>query len=96
MAVGKNVTWKKGKGSNSIFPLILRLLGRILSGEKDGKFGGKNRDKEKNWDREHYKVKGNFIHTWIIMMLFRRKEEARNKRMLAAINKKKSKSRSKS
>ena len=32
MAVEKNISWKKG--SNIIFPLILRLLGRISSGEE--------------------------------------------------------------
>ena len=35
MAVGKNITWKKGKvGSNMIFPIILELLVRISRGEK--------------------------------------------------------------
>ena len=35
MAVGKNIMWKEGKGgSNIIFPIILRLLGRILSWEE--------------------------------------------------------------
>ena len=31
MAVGKNITWEKG--NNIIFPMIFRLLGRILDGE---------------------------------------------------------------
>ena len=35
-AVGKNITRKKVKGKNIIFPMILRLLGRISSG-KEGK-----------------------------------------------------------
>ena len=42
MAVGKNIMWKKkGKGKQyiTIFPLILRLFGRISSGEEDGSFG---------------------------------------------------------
>ena len=35
MDLGKNITWKKRRrGSNIIFPIILRLLGVILSGEK--------------------------------------------------------------
>ena len=33
IAVGKNITWKK-RGSNIIFPFIIRLLGRISSGEE--------------------------------------------------------------
>ena len=34
--VGKNITWKNGRGSSSniIFPIILRMLERISSGEK--------------------------------------------------------------
>ena len=39
MAVGKNITWKKGKGE-----AILRLLGRISSGEGHGYFWGENQD----------------------------------------------------
>ena len=36
MAVGKIITWKKRvRGSNIIFPLIFRLLGRISGGEKE-------------------------------------------------------------
>ena len=35
MTVGKNITWKKrNRGSIIFFPIILGLLGRILSGEK--------------------------------------------------------------
>ena len=35
MAVEKNITWeKRERGSNIIFPIILRLLGRISSGEE--------------------------------------------------------------
>ena len=35
MAVAKNVRWKKREsGSNNIFPLLFKLLGRISSWEK--------------------------------------------------------------
>ena len=65
MAVGKNKTWKKGKrGSNIIFPIILKLLGRILSGKGDNKFREENQDFKK-WDGEEYQVAGNFIHPWM-------------------------------
>ena len=54
---GKEKTYKKReRGSNIIFPLILRLLGR--SGEEDGNFG------------EEYQVVRNFIHTWFYPRLF--------------------------
>ena len=35
MAVGRNITWNKTgtKGSNVIFPMILRLFGRTSNGE---------------------------------------------------------------
>ena len=39
MAVGKNITWKKGKGKQYHLPIILRLLGRISNGEEDGNIG---------------------------------------------------------
>ena len=52
---------KKGKGSNIIFLIILRLLGRISSGEEDGNFGKENQD-FKNEVREEYQLIGNFIH----------------------------------
>ena len=42
MAVGKNITWNKE--SNIFFPIILRVLRRISSGEEDGNFGEENRD----------------------------------------------------
>jgi len=47
---------KREMGSNIIFPLILRLLGRISSGEKwKGKeILGKNIKILKNWDGEEY------------------------------------------
>ena len=33
---------KRERGNNTIFPLILRLFGRISSGEGDGNFGEEN------------------------------------------------------
>ena len=50
-------------GSNIIFPMILRLLGRLSSGE-EGK-GTENfveKNIYKNRGREEYQVVGNFIH----------------------------------
>ena len=56
--------WKeykvKKRGSNTIFPIILRLLGRILSWEVDGNSGEENQDL-KNGVGEEYQVIGNFI-----------------------------------
>ena len=34
MALGKNITCNRERGSNNILPVILRLLGRISSGEE--------------------------------------------------------------
>ena len=62
MAAGKNITWEKG--NNIIFPIILRLLGRILS-EENGKgteISGKKIKMFKNGVGEEYHVVGNFIH----------------------------------
>ena len=40
--------YKRERGSNIIFPLMLRLRGRILSGKEDGNFGDeKKRFKER-------------------------------------------------
>ena len=39
MAVGKNIT--REKGSNMILPIMLKLFGRISSGEKGKEFSGK-------------------------------------------------------
>ena len=50
---------KRDRGSNIIYSLILRLLGRILSGEEN--FGEENQDFEKNGDGEEYQVVRNFI-----------------------------------
>ena len=62
MALEKNITWKKKeRGSNIIFLIILRLLGRISSGEEEGNFGKENQD-FKNEVREEYQLIGNFIH----------------------------------
>ena len=56
-AVGMNITWKKGERKNIIFPVILRLLGRILSGE-NGKgpdiFVDENKDLKKKCGWEEY------------------------------------------
>ena len=35
---------KRERGSNIIFPIIFRLLGRISSGEENGNFGEENQD----------------------------------------------------
>ena len=74
-SVGKNIKWGRGegniiavgtniekwdKGSNIIFPIILRLLGRISSGEEDGHFWEENQDLN-NGCGEEYQVLGNFI-----------------------------------
>ena len=59
MAVGKNITWKKReRGSIIIFPIILRLLGRISRGEerKWTKILGKKINIFKNGDGEEYQV----------------------------------------
>ena len=65
LAVGKNITWKKGeRESNIILPIILRLLGRLSSGTKrkgDENFGEENQGL-KNGGGEEYQVVGNFIH----------------------------------
>ena len=53
MSVGKNITWEKKESVSSIiFPIILKLLGRISSGKGDGHFGEENQ------------VVANFIHPW--------------------------------
>ena len=44
------------------FHIILRLLGRISSGEVDENFEEENKD-FKNGSGEQYKLVGNFIHT---------------------------------
>ena len=38
MAVGKNINVEnRERGNSIIFPIIIRMLGRIISGEKKGK-----------------------------------------------------------
>ena len=59
MAVGKNITKKKGKGSNMICSLRLWLLGR---GGGDVKFLGKKIKIYRNGGGEKYQIEGNFIH----------------------------------
>ena len=53
MAVGKNIMWnKRERVSNTIFSIILRLLGRITKGEevrKDGNFREENKVFKKWW-----------------------------------------------
>ena len=52
MAVGKNITWKKERRNNIPFPIILRQLGIISSGEEDGNFGeDKKYSKKLGWGR---------------------------------------------
>ena len=43
---------KRERGSNMIFPKILRLFGKISIGEEDGNFGEENHDlKNRGWGR---------------------------------------------
>ena len=45
MAVGKNRTWKKVKGGKQYYlPYNIEAVGKISSGEEDGKFGEENQD----------------------------------------------------
>ena len=53
MAVGKNITWTKGKGKQYHLSITLRLSGRI--------FWVKNQDL-KNGGGEEYQAVRNFIH----------------------------------
>ena len=49
MVVVKNITWKKReRGSNIIFPIILRLLGGISSGEE-------GKETEILWEKSRFK-----------------------------------------
>ena len=58
MSWGKNLTWKKRlRGSNIVCSIILRLLGRISSGEKGRKISGKKIKINKNGVGEEYQVK---------------------------------------
>ena len=63
MAVGKNITWKRERGSIIVLPI--RLLGRII---KWGKGEGEGNFKIiffLNGGGEEYQVVYNFIHPWI-------------------------------
>ena len=54
MAVGKNITWKKERvrGSNIIFPIILRLLGKnIKRGKGEGRKVQEENQDLKKWNR---------------------------------------------
>ena len=44
MAVGKNISWKKGKWKQYDLPCIIEVLGRISSRENDDNFGEENQD----------------------------------------------------
>ena len=58
---------KRERGSNIIFPLILRLFRRISSGEEGKGFGNyeeENKALKMNWGGEEYQVEGNFINPW--------------------------------
>ena len=59
---------KMERGSNFIFPLIFRLLGRISSGEevKATEIMGEKIKIKKNGDWEEYQFVGNFVHPWKI------------------------------
>ena len=59
---------KRERGSNIIFPIIMRQLGRISSGEKgkEMEISGMKIKIKKNGGGEKYQVVENFIHPWII------------------------------
>ena len=61
-----NVEKREKAGSNVIFPIILKLMGRISSGEegKGTKFRGRKSKIIKNEDGKEYKVTEKFIHHW--------------------------------
>ena len=61
-------------GRKIIFPILLRLLGRILSGEEDGNLGKKIKIK-KNAGGEEYKVVRNFIHPWFFLYYHWRRKD---------------------
>ena len=50
----KKYNMEKGKWNNFIFPVIFRLFGKNIRGER-------GRIKIKNWGGEEYQVAGNFI-----------------------------------
>ena len=47
MAAGEKLTLKRERGSNIIFPIILRLLKILSKGEGNGKFWEENHDLKK-------------------------------------------------
>ena len=59
---------KSERGSNIIFAIILKLLGRISTGEegKEIEILGKYIKVFKNGDKEEYQVVGNFIHIFVV------------------------------
>ena len=54
MALEKNITWKRGKRKQYHLLIILRLLGRISSGEEDENFWGKSSKFKKNGGGAEY------------------------------------------
>ena len=67
IAVGNNITWKKGKVAKQyhLF-LIMMLLGRLsLAEERKGReILGKKIKIRKSGGGEEYKVEGNLVHPW--------------------------------
>ena len=53
MGVGKNITWKKGKGKQCHFPYNIMAVGKNIRGEEEnGDFGEENQDlKRWGWGR---------------------------------------------
>ena len=60
---------KKERGINIIFPIIIRLFGRISRGKGRLNFGEANQYL-KNGGGEEYLVAGNFIHPWALITYF--------------------------
>ena len=61
MALGKNITWKKGKGKQYLFPIIFSMLGRISIGGRGRKLWGRKSRFKKLVVGKKIKVAGNFI-----------------------------------
>ena len=62
--LGKNITWKKGKGEKYHLPYKSRLLGRISSG-KGTKILGKEIENLKKWGLGRISSCRNFKHPWL-------------------------------
>ena len=66
MAVGKNITWKKGKGKQYHLPCNIRVIGKNIKwgrGKEGGNFEEENKDL-KPWGWEGISSSRNFIHPW--------------------------------